>query len=860
MIRITEQSIQHVLRRAVVAMLMVGMNAAGLSAVGETFGYYNDTESSDGNVFAAHMLDFRLEPDPTDSWRGNGTRTITVADEGTSLVFDYTPYADNFYDNTTGFCDTLTLDVLHATTTVYSGALKDFNPEDVVASSTDAADWEFELTTSTSLPGDICTFDFIYDGWQEEMLGYDQGGYYDTEMVGNTIQASSRILITKVYFHPASGEGGYNGEWVELYNDGANDIDISGWSICDGYTCDTLPSGSTVPADGFAIIIGDQSQVPEHWHIPEDFVVITLSQQKIGNGLNDDGDMLALVRPTVGTSTIAVDQVNWGEVDEDGWDEHLLLYGSGVWNPGVSMSGEEAGDILARVPADTDTDTSADWEYVERPVIESFTYETDSHQDGDKDGDNGEQRVWYSGKPDGYVVDWTVSNPNSSMDNPFTALYLIKDTNSTGGDGGKIDTGDTSTVVSTSTDLTGSWTFTDSGGFLGYVWVRLVTTLPVNPMANVFEDSEKIYDPEYCAVFPEECAQSGPILVEEMSSDPVALSATYTDITYVGPSEPTPHMEIIGNNPAIVSLGSTYSDMNARAYNINGDDISVHADGAIDTSVAGIYEIIYTAEADGYTLTGTRLVVVYEGDKPDAALYEVPEIEIVSDIVEEESPAPVEEESSPEAGDNSGGDSDSAGAETGAADDDGATAPKNNEGNEEGDASESESDETPNSEESGSDEDLNPAETESGEDNTDIGEETPSDEDEGDGANESDDSASESSNPGGTVVDPTDELSDEGDAINKVEDDTSAGADEESTNTDEEQGDASSNNEPPAKEEDPAPAETQDEEMNEEPAPEEPKQEEAPAEETEDDSSDDSSGTEAPDDGAGLSDNGEVNA
>ena len=863
----TEKFIQQSLRRIIAVFLVVGMNAAGLSAVGQTFGYYNDTERSDGNLFAAHMLDFRLEPNPTDSWRGDGTRTVTIADEGTSLEFDYTPYADNFNEYTTGFCDTLTLDVTHEATPVYSGALKDFDPNEVVASSTDAADWEFELTAGTSLPGDICIFDFIYDGWQEEMPGYDQGGYYDTEMVGNTILATSRLLITKVYFHPAPKEGGYNGEWVELYNDGADDINISGWQICDGYACDTIPSGSTVPADGFAIIVGDQSQVPANWHIPENFAVITLDQQKIGNGLNDDGDMLVLARPTVGTSTVAVDQVNWGVVNESGWDEHLLLYGAGVWNPGVDMSGEEVGDILARVPAGTDTDTLNDWTFLKRPDIELFEYEHDTE---------GSQEVWYWGY--NYDIWWETSNPNDGDDTDLTVdLYYMEDTNQ------NEETDDAyEHVYSGGHDDLFNWTVPSE--FLGYVWMKLVVTGPENPMAHNFTFTNKIYDP-----YPEGIPLDEPLM------------------TPVPEAEPMPTMDF-GAAPTLVFVSTAalgYSDMTPRVYNAAGDDMTVHTfvDGeevdavSIDTSVVGEYVITYEAHADGYVLSGTRLVVVYEGEEaPDAGDYTVPGVEIVPEEATDDAQldAGSNEGSNDESGDtmtlggddtggasdsDSGGDGgqeddggdgsdasgsnsnsddsgDGAGVAGGASDDDSATASENGE-----DATDGTSEDPSVSDESDADvgdEETGESSQDEEDDNTDVGDGVAPNTEDADSADNSDDDD--------TTDTTADESSDEESAADGIEDHTSAGADEDSVDTGnegtEENSDVLADEEEPAvKEEDEAPADAPEEQMEEEVIPEEPEQEEAPTEEPADDSPDDSSSSdETPDESVDLPDNGEETA
>lgn len=65
--------------------------------------------------------------------------------------------------------------------------------------------------------------------------------------------ANAGILITEVMYDPA---GGNEHEYVELYNTGATDVDLTGYTIADADLANTftIPSG-TIPAGGTALVV-----------------------------------------------------------------------------------------------------------------------------------------------------------------------------------------------------------------------------------------------------------------------------------------------------------------------------------------------------------------------------------------------------------------------------------------------------------------------------------------------------------------------------------------------------------------------------------------------------------------------------
>lgn len=72
-----------------------------------------------------------------------------------------------------------------------------------------------------------------------------------------------------------------------------------------------------------------------------------------------------------------------------------------------------------------------------------------------------------------------------------------------------------------------------------------------------------------------------------------------------------PTISIIGANPATVALNGTYTDEGATAVNFDGTSVTVQTDESnVNTSIAGSYEVIYTASNDNGTSTAVRQVNV----------------------------------------------------------------------------------------------------------------------------------------------------------------------------------------------------------------------------------------------------------
>lgn len=179
------------LRRAAALSLILTLNWAGLAAVGQTFGYFSDTESSSG-IFVAGTLDFVLDS-PLDfpsvcSTEGKpAERIVSIINNGNPFK-----YVASSTDLTGDVCDYVNLEAnLDGGEPEYVGPLKDFNSG--VFEFSEPETWNFKLLFSSALPpelaGQTCTFKFVFDGSQTKNdLPFGEG-FSDTEEITSNITA-----------------------------------------------------------------------------------------------------------------------------------------------------------------------------------------------------------------------------------------------------------------------------------------------------------------------------------------------------------------------------------------------------------------------------------------------------------------------------------------------------------------------------------------------------------------------------------------------------------------------------------------------------------------------------------------------
>jgi hypothetical protein len=196
---------KNIHRAGLLIILVVAMNVQGVIAIGETLAYYNDVETSSGNVHSASSLDFSLDAGDWDPLadagalapEGSVSRDVAVLNDGV-LDFQYTVRTEETGGDSS-FCAALDLKVTVESTSVYSGDLLSF------ISSTEefplSDDWEFEVALPSGDPpagggfesAETCEFDFVYEGWQLGFASYPEG-FSDEERVSNSITAHEEVF------------------------------------------------------------------------------------------------------------------------------------------------------------------------------------------------------------------------------------------------------------------------------------------------------------------------------------------------------------------------------------------------------------------------------------------------------------------------------------------------------------------------------------------------------------------------------------------------------------------------------------------------------------------------------------------
>ena len=79
-------------------------------------------------------------------------------------------------------------------------------------------------------------------------------------LAASSVLADSVIVFNELHYHPPGAETP-NAEWLELRNQMAVDVDISGWSLADGVSF-TFPEGTILPARGYLVVAATPSNIP----------------------------------------------------------------------------------------------------------------------------------------------------------------------------------------------------------------------------------------------------------------------------------------------------------------------------------------------------------------------------------------------------------------------------------------------------------------------------------------------------------------------------------------------------------------------------------------------------------------------
>lgn len=122
-------------------------------------------------------------------------------------------------------------------------------------------------------------------------------------IISSTLPGYTDVVINEIMYHPASLS--IDDEYIELYNDGDNEVDLAGWSFVDGVDY-FFPPGTGIEA-GQSLIFASS---------PENFIHLNPKITVVGpyhGRLNNDGETIVLV----GVYGNEIDLVSYR--DEAGW-------------------------------------------------------------------------------------------------------------------------------------------------------------------------------------------------------------------------------------------------------------------------------------------------------------------------------------------------------------------------------------------------------------------------------------------------------------------------------------------------------------------------------------------------------------
>lgn len=107
-----------------------------------------------------------------------------------------------------------------------------------------------------------------------------------------------KVLINEIMPNPVADES--LNEWIEIYNNGTEAVNVSSWVMGDDSGNDTLQGGlyngegTIMEPFGFAIITDDNTRVYNNFNVSPDAIKLYVDDSSIGNGLLNDGETIYL--------------------------------------------------------------------------------------------------------------------------------------------------------------------------------------------------------------------------------------------------------------------------------------------------------------------------------------------------------------------------------------------------------------------------------------------------------------------------------------------------------------------------------------------------------------------------------------
>lgn len=162
--------------------------------------------------------------------------------------------------------------------TLYTGSLSGLS-----ASTTNEGLWDIEVINDSidASNGETCEVELLLQSWQEEFTNWNTGGFSEEVTIELTITANEDmgtyvvpdVVLNEIMPNPIGDDhqDGLDGEWVELYNNTGQTIDLDGWYVEDlagtqieiGGTSDSLDTTengtTTIDAAGWLVVYMNDS-------------------------------------------------------------------------------------------------------------------------------------------------------------------------------------------------------------------------------------------------------------------------------------------------------------------------------------------------------------------------------------------------------------------------------------------------------------------------------------------------------------------------------------------------------------------------------------------------------------------------
>ncbi len=333
MTRIHKDQFNNIQRTATLATAFLSLLCLPFS----TLAYFHDLDTSLENSFAASSLGISLAI--TDEEADERVLTVT-ADEEEAVEYAIAKSGANGL-----FCADLELVISQNGSEVYNGSLIDFSTTTALAlaaGDSDDINLQFGVANDSLAYAGDCTILFEY---QANQAGYVHGeAFYDTELdsfilLGSDFgaPAPAGVVLNEILPNPEGSDeqGGLQGEWIEIYNNGATPVDLTGWYIKDA--AGHVVNFTSASTQAGKMTIGVPGSTNE-------WVVLYMSDDILNNG----GDTVYLYD----NNDVLLDQYTYGPNtdDNDADSDSNNTPGSDNEGPAGVETEHQEGKSDARIP------------------------------------------------------------------------------------------------------------------------------------------------------------------------------------------------------------------------------------------------------------------------------------------------------------------------------------------------------------------------------------------------------------------------------------------------------------------------------------------------------------------------------